>query len=148
MSVRASLDSNILIYAALEPGSEKGKTASDLIVRAAPKGILAAQALLEFVAVIRRRAPNLTHQAIAQAEAWASVFETAPTTLPIMHAALSLVAAHQFQVWDAVIWAASQEAGATVLFSEDLQDGFTRNGMAAVNPFTRSAAERIKLLGG
>ena len=143
MSARVSLDSNILVYAALEPGSDKGKAASDLIVRATPKGILATQALLEFVAVVRRRAPNLTGHAIAQAEAWAAVFETAPTTLPIMRAALKVIAAHQFQVWDAVIWAASHQAGATVLFTEDLQDGFTLNGMVAVNPFGASAAERF-----
>ena len=64
-----------------------------------------------------------------------------------MREALKIVAAHQFQVWDAVIWAASQGAGAAVLLTEDLQEGFTRNGMAAVNPFTRSAAELALLVG-
>lgn len=148
MSVRASLDSNILIYASLEPSSDKGALASDFIMRTAPGGILATRALLEFVAVIRRRTPDLTHQAIAQADAWTSVFETAPTTLPVVRAALGLVAAHQFQVWDAVIWAASQNAGATVLLSEDMQDGFTLNGMMVVNPFTRSVAELARLIEG
>ena len=146
MSVRASLDSNILVYAALEPASDKGRVAAELIARTTLRGILATQALLEFVAVIRRRTPALTRQAIAQAEAWAAVFETAPTTLPVMRAALGMVAAHRFQVWDAVIWAASQHAGAKVLFTEDLQDGFTLNGMAAANPFTRSAAELAALI--
>ena len=148
MSVRAGLDSNILIYAALEPASDKGALAADLIARVAPGGILAAQALLDFVAVIRRRAPDLTPAAIAQVDAWASVFETAPTTLPVMRAALALVAAHQFQVWDAVIWAASKQAGATVLFSEDMQDGLTLNGMTVVNPFSRSATELARLVEG
>lgn len=148
MSVRASLDSNILIYAALEPASDKGALASDVIKRVAPGGILAAQALLEFVAAIRRRKPDLTHAAVAQVDAWASVFETAPTTLPVMRAALGLVAAHKFQVWDAVIGAASQYTGATVLFSEDMQDGFTLNGMKIVNPFTRSTTELAGLIEG
>lgn len=147
MSVRAALDSNILIYAALEPTSEKGSLAQDLIARAAPGGVLAAQTLLEFVAVIRRRAPDLTEPAIAQAQAWAAVFETAPTTLPVMRRALDLVATHRFQVWDAVIWAASQQSGATVLFTEDLQDGFTLNGMTAINPLTRTKAELAALVG-
>jgi predicted nucleic acid-binding protein len=147
VSVRASLDSNILVYAALEPASDKGKAAAELIGRAAPRGVLATQALLEFVAVVRRRAPNLTNQAIAQAEAWAQVFETAPTTLPVMRAALGLVAAHRFQVWDAVIWAASRDVGATVLFTEDLQDGYAAGGMVAVNPFTNSTAELARLIG-
>lgn len=147
MAARASLDSNILVYAALEPGSGKGRTAADVIAVATPAGILAAQALLEFVAVVRRRAPDLTAEAIAQAEAWASVFETAATTPLVMGAALRLVASHRFQVWDAVIWAASRDAGATLLLTEDLQDGFTLDGMTAVNPFGRSAAELAALIG-
>jgi predicted nucleic acid-binding protein len=148
MRVRASLDSNILIYASLEPMSDKGALASELIKRAAPRGILAAQALLEFVAVIRRRTPDLTRAAIAQAEVWALVFETAPTTLSVMRAATGMVAAHQFRVWDSVIWAASQQAGATVLFSEDMHDGLTLNGMTVVNPFALSVAELARLIEG
>jgi predicted nucleic acid-binding protein len=147
MAARASLDSNILVYAALEPGSAKGKAAAELVALATPTGIVATQALLEFVAVVRRRAPDLTAQAIAQAEAWASVFETAPTTAPVMGAALQLVGSHRFQVWDAVIWAASRDAGATLLLTEDLQDGFNLNGMTAVNPFARTAAELAGLIG-
>ena len=63
-----------------------------------------------------------------------------------MRAALRLVTAHQFQVWDAVIWAASQHTGAAVLLSEDMQDGFTLNGMTVVNPFRRSEAELARLI--
>lgn len=41
MRVRASLDSNILVYAALELGSDKGKRAAGIIARTSPHGILA-----------------------------------------------------------------------------------------------------------
>jgi predicted nucleic acid-binding protein len=146
MRIRATLDSNILVYAALEPDSFKGEVAADLIRRAAPHGILAVQALLEFVAVVRRRAPSLTAKAVRQAEAWAAVFETAPSTLLVMGAALRLVDAHRFQVWDAVIICAARAAGATVFFSEDLQDDLSLDGLRVVNPFARGGVALAAML--
>ncbi len=146
MPVRCSLDSNILIYAALEPGSEKGQRAADVIRMAAPHGVLAVQALLEFIAVVRRRAPELTARAVDQAAAWATVFEIAPTDAAVLAGASRLVTAHRFQVWDAVIWSAARAAGATVLVTEDLQDGLTLEAMTVINPFQRSSAEIEALL--
>lgn len=146
MPVRAAIDSNILLYAALEPASPKGLVSANLIRLATPNGVLAVQALLEFVAVVRRRAPLLTSKAAQQAEAWSAVFETAPTTSLVMGDALKLVTMHQFQVWDAVIFTASRAAGASVLFSEDLQEGLSLDGLRVVNPFVRTDAELLALL--
>lgn len=144
--MRASLDSNVLVYAALEPQSDKGRRAADVIKRAAVRGILAAQAQLEFVAVVRRRAPDLTGRALAQVDAWASVFETAPTTAAVVRDALEFVRDHRLQVWDAVICAAAAAAGADVLFSEDMHDGLTLSDMRVVNPFARSEGELGEIL--
>jgi len=148
VTVRAALDSNILIYAALEPGSNKGLRAVDIIKRATGRGVIAAQALLEFVAVIRRRTPQLTAQAIAQVDAWSAVFEIAPTTNLVTGAALTIVRDHQFQVWDAVIWSAARAAGATLIVSEDLQDGLVLDGMRVVNPFIMGEKDFAALLAG
>ena len=143
---RVSLDSNVLIYAALEPQSAKGQCAQDLIARAAIRGVLSNQALLEFVAVVRRRAPALTAQAITQVEAWSTSFETAPTTDRVVAEALSMVRLHQFQIWDGVIWAAARQASVAIFFSEDLQDGFAKDGMRALNPFLLDAANIQSLI--
>jgi predicted nucleic acid-binding protein len=146
MPVRATLDSNILVYAELEPKQRKGIAAQRVIELAAVNGVIANQALLEFVAVVRRRLPTSLPSAIAKVDAWSQVFETAPTTSLVMMDALRLVNAHQFQVWDAVIWSAARAVGATVFLSEDLQDGMTFDGMRVVNPFSRSEDELTKLL--
>jgi predicted nucleic acid-binding protein len=90
--------------------------------------------------------PTSLPSAIAKVEAWSQVFETAPTTSLIMADALRLVNAHQFQVWDAVIWSAARAAGATVFLSEDLQDSMSLGGMRVVNPFLRSEAELSAIL--
>lgn len=146
MPVRATLDSNILVYAELEPKQRKGIAAQRVIELAAVNGVIANQALLEFVAVVRRRLPTSLPSAIAKVEAWSQVFETAPTTSLVMMDALRLVNAHQIQVWDAVIWSAARAVGVTVFLSEDLQDGMTLDGMRVVNPFSRSEDELTKLL--
>jgi len=143
---RVSLDSNVLIYAALEPQTVKGARARDLIAWTAVRGVLANQALLEFVAVVRRRSPDLAPQAIAQAEAWSRTFETLATSDRVVAEALSMVQFHQFQVWDAVIWSAARQAGAAILFSEDLQDGFAKDGMRALNPFAVEPADLRSLV--
>lgn len=135
MTIRAAIDTNILVYAALEPVSVKGIRAAETITRASDGGIIAAQALLEFVAVIRRREPSLTEKAIGQVKAWGELFEIAPTITATTSRALFLVQRHHFQVWDAVIWSASLEAGADVFLSEDLQDGVVIDGLRARNPF-------------
>lgn len=143
---RLTLDSNILVYAELEPKDVKGVRSQSLIAAAASRGVLATQALLEFVAVVRRRRIESLPSAIDKVRAWSVVFEVAPTTSVIAACALDLVRAHQFQVWDAVIWAAARAAGATIFFSEDLQDGFTLDGMRVVNPFLCSEAELQSLV--
>lgn len=146
--IRPALDSNILVYAELEPESEKGKRAQHLVALCAPRGILAAQALLEFANVVRRRRPESFASALTKTRAWGAVFETAPTTQNIGEAALELVAKNQFQIWGAVIWEASRQAGASVLFTEDLQDGFERGGMRALNPFTLNPAALQAVING
>jgi predicted nucleic acid-binding protein len=148
MPVRATLDSNVLVYAELEPRSVKGQQASQVIVEAAPRGVLAVQALLEFLAVVRRRRPASFASAMAKVEAWSTVFETAATTAIAARSAATLVRAHHLQVWDAVIWSAARAAGATLFLSEDLQDGLAIDGMRVINPFALAPGEIGALLAG
>ena len=54
---RVALDSNILIYAELEPESEKGTRSAGLILRAARDGVIPAQVLGEYLRFVQRRAP-------------------------------------------------------------------------------------------
>lgn len=148
MTSRPTLDSNILVYAELEPETPKGAMAQRVIEMTAARGVIAAQAMLEFVAVVRRRRIESLPSAIAKVDALSVVFEVAPTTNLVAAAALTLVRDHRFQVWDAVIWSAARAAGATLFVSEDLQDGLVLDGMRVVNPFAMTAADFAKLLAG
>ena len=128
-------DSNILIYTELEARSEKGLHARAVLERLSARGVVPVQSLLEFVTVVRKRRPERTDAAIAKASVWATVFRTQATSELVMGAASRLVSRHQLQVWDAVILAATHEAGASVLLSEDMQDGAVLGGVRILNPF-------------
>jgi len=143
---RVALDSNILIYAELEPDSDKGKHAADVILRAAQDGVIPVQVLGEFLRFVQRRVPAAFEEAIRQASIYQAAFLTPPSTDAIVTRASELARAHRMQFWDCVVCAASAEAGAKVLLTEDMQDGRTLNGLRLINPFAATNAEAIAAL--
>jgi predicted nucleic acid-binding protein len=143
---RVALDSNILIYAELEPESEKGKRSADLILRAARDAVIPAQVLGEFLRFIQRRVPTAFEDAIRQASIYRAAFLTPPTTDAIINKASELARAHRMQLWDCVVCAASAQAGAKALLTEDMQDGRIIEGLRLINPFNATNAEAIEAL--
>jgi predicted nucleic acid-binding protein len=140
---RVALDSNILIYAELEPESEKGTRAADLILRAARDGVIPAQVLGEYLRFVQRRVPAAFEQAIRQASIYRAAFLTPPTTDAIISTASEFARAHRMQLWDGVVCAAAIDAGAKVLLTEDMQDGRMLDGLRLINPFATGNAEAI-----
>jgi predicted nucleic acid-binding protein len=141
--IRVAIDSNILIYAEIEPDSAKGVRSADLILRTARDGVIPAQALGEFLRFVQRRFPASFEDAIRQALLYQSVFITPPTTDAIINKASELARAHRMQLWDCVVCAASAEAGAKVLLTEDMQDGRILDGLRLMNPFVAANAKSI-----
>jgi predicted nucleic acid-binding protein len=130
-----AFDSNVLLYAELEPHSSKAELAVRLVEHSAGRGVVAAQALGELLAVVRRRLPTAFAEACEQVEDYRDVLSVIPTDTEIIVAAGVFAERYRLQFWDAVIWQASRRGGATVLLTEDMQDGFAADGMRAVNPF-------------
>jgi predicted nucleic acid-binding protein len=140
---RVALDSNILIYAEVEPDSEKGKHAADLILRAARDGVIVAQVLGKFLRFVQRRVPAAFDDAVRQALLYQAVFLTPPTTEAVINKASELARAHRLQFWDCVVCAASAQACANVLLTEDMQDGRSIDGLRLINPFAAANAKAI-----
>ena len=143
---RVAIDSNVLIYAELEPDSAKGARSAGLILEIARNGVIAVQVLGEYLRFIQRRAPSSFEDAIRQASLYQSVFITPPTTDAIVIRAAELARAHRMQLWDCVVCAASQQAGAKALLTEDMQDGRDLDGLLLVNPFRAGNAKKIDAL--
>ncbi|HEY1365018.1 MAG TPA: PIN domain-containing protein [Xanthobacteraceae bacterium] len=146
---RVALDSNILIYAELEPESDKGARSIDLILRAARDGVIPVQVLGEYLRFIQRRVPAAFDGAIRQVSIYEAAFVTPPTTSAVMGTACGLAREYRMQLWDCVVCAASIQAGAKLLLTEELQDGRTLSGLRLINPFAAANTDTIDaLLGG
>ena len=143
---RIAVDSNILIYAELEPESEKGTRCADLILRVARDGVIPAQVLGEYLRFVQRRMPEAFEQAIRQASIYQAAFLTPPTTDVTINKASELARAHGMQLWDCVVCAASIDAGAKFLMTEDMQDGRIIDGLRLINPFVAANATTIEAL--
>jgi predicted nucleic acid-binding protein len=73
---------------------------------------------------------------------------TPPTTDAVIDTASALARAHGMQLWDGVVCAAAIAAGATVLLTEDMQDGRTIDGLRLIDPFAAGNAEAIEAVLG
>lgn len=140
-----AIDTNVLAYAEGTNGAAMKRRALDLIERLpADSVVVPAQVLGELFNVLVRKAgrpPTVAREAILT---WQDAHDVAPTSSAVMARAADLAADHRLGIWDAVILAASAEAGCRLLLSEDLQHGFTWSGVTVVNPF---AEEPHPLLG-
>jgi predicted nucleic acid-binding protein len=60
-----------------------------------------------------------------------------------MLTAMDLASRHRVGIWDSVVLSAASFAECRLLLSEDLQDGFTWNGVTVVNPFKKTPNELL-----
>jgi predicted nucleic acid-binding protein len=104
------------------------------------------QVLGEYLRFIQRRVPPAFEEAIRQTSIYQAAFLTPPTTDAIINKATELARAHAMQLWDCVVCAASAEAGAKVLMTEDMQDGRVIHGLRVMNPFAATNAEAVESL--
>lgn len=136
---RLSFDANLLFYSVDRDAGEKRERAIEIVHRAALEldCVLTAQALAEFYVAVTRKGKMDPADAAAQVEDWRILFGAAPTTGASLKRAIWAVREHTLSFWDAMLWSAAREAGATVLLSEDLQDGRELGGVRFRNPFAQ-----------
>jgi predicted nucleic acid-binding protein len=95
------------------------------------------QTLGELFYLLVRKAKRSAQEARSSLLFWQDAFPLIETSPNVMLAAVDLATHHRLKVWDAVVLSAASSAGCRVLLSEDLQDGFTSNGVTIVNPFSK-----------
>ena len=130
---RPFLDTNILLYAALQP-DPRSETARGLLARG---GLVSVQVLNEFTAVARRKLRRPWPE-VMQALAAIRTLCPAPRPLTVAthEAAIGLAERLGYTIDNALILASALEAGCDTLFSEDLQDGQVVEGQQTIrNPF-------------
>ena len=131
-----ALDTNVLIYACDKADPARQQVAFDLISNTTDAVILW-QVACEFIAASRK----LARQGFTATDAWARLSEfldicplVTPTGSTVLDRAKSLHLTHHVSFWDAMILAACLDAGASLLYSEDIP-GADISGIRVVNPF-------------
>lgn len=133
MTARCFVDSNVLIY--LLEGGEKASRASEVVgaLFASNTCVVSPQVIGEvFVNVERISSRDEADELAADLAAAAFV---QPLDAGTTSAARDISRRFALSYWDAQICAAAAASGASVLLSEDLQDGQVVAGVRIRNPF-------------
>jgi predicted nucleic acid-binding protein len=127
----AFFDTNVLIYMI---GSDEPKVLrSEELVAAG--GTISVQVLNEFANVARRKQNMPWGNIHSYLDAIVAKCRVAPVTLEIHRRGLELAQRRNFAIYDAMIVAAAQLSGCRTLYSEDMHDGLTVDGLRVVNPY-------------
>jgi predicted nucleic acid-binding protein len=134
--VKVALDSNIIIYAEGLVDDTRNALAQRIVAVVPPdKLVIPLQAVSETLFWLIRRAGLPPAAACQSIGYWLRSYSTQAVDDNVMQGATELIAAHRLQVFDAIILSCASSADASVLLSEDMQDGFSWRGVTVVNPF-------------
>ena len=132
----AFFDTNVLVYADDTSAPEKQDRAIGLFTEHLRRGtaVVSLQVLQEYFVAATRKLKLTPQMAQRKVEilARSRVVRFDPTDVI---AAIELHRLTHVSFWDALIVHAARSAGATVLYSEDLQTGAVLGGVPVVNPF-------------
>lgn len=136
MSVRSFFDTNILIYTDDRAIPQKQQLALNLVAehRRARSGVVSLQVLQEYFVTATRKLHVDARTARRKVELLAEFDVASPEVADVL-AAIDLHRLHEVNFWDALIIRAAQQAGCSVLFSEDMQNAREIDGVRIVNPF-------------
>lgn len=134
--MKVALDTNILAYAEGTNGVEMKEKALELIQRL-PVGsvVLPTQVLGELFNVLVLKAKKPATSARTAILTWRDAYPLSDTSATVIVNAVDLATDHKLRICDSVVLSATAEAGCRLLLSEDLQDGFTWQGVTVTNPF-------------
>jgi predicted nucleic acid-binding protein len=131
------VDTNILVYAHDRSTGVKHLRAKVLVEQLwdSGKGVLSTQVLQELCINLRRKAGNPlpvdeVRLLIREYSTWEVVTNTPATVLK----ALDLEMRYKTSFWDALILQAAEDAGASILYSEDMAAGQHYGAIQVVNP--------------
>ena len=136
-----AVDTNVLAYAAgiRQADSDEPKVgfAAEFVQRLLTDGDIAisAQVLAELHHILRRKGGRTAAAAARSTFEYAAAAYVVPTDEVVLRAAFDLTTEHGLQTYDAIVLAAAARAGSDLLYSEDMQDGFSWGGVTIVNPF-------------
>ena len=136
MTIDAFLDTNVLVYAAYPaPGEDHKHEVALNLIQSHPFSV-STQVMLEFLnTTTRKRKPGLS---LDQARQWLDDFSVSPVIgvdEALVLEGVELAIRYKIVFWDGAIIAAANRAGATTLYTEDLNHGQKYGAVQVINPF-------------
>ena len=131
------LDTNVLVYA-VSRRAEDAKKAAAARALIQPEGqAISLQVLQEFYRVaVHPKKLNYTHEeAVRFCNGWRKCFVVLEPSLALFDDSLTICARFQSSYFDSCILAAAKQLGCSIVYSEDMNDGQTYDGVKVVNPF-------------
>lgn len=139
MSTNYFLDTNVLVYSFDEDAPSKREKSKQLIARAIRTGCgtLSWQVVQEFlnVALHKWEKPMSQADAISYLNSTLEPLCTIYPSTSLWRSALLIQTQSQYRFYDSLIVAAALQAGAKILYSEDLQAERRFGSMEIQNPF-------------
>ena len=130
------LDTNVLVYLFDSDAPEKQARAREILREERDRLVVSVQVLGEFyVTVTRKLAVPLTVEAAARAVDALCELQVQALHPNLARSAVRRSRSSRLSYWDALIVETALDAGARVLFTEDLQDGRVIDSLRIVNPF-------------
>jgi predicted nucleic acid-binding protein len=148
MTAACFVDANVFVYACDPADVRKFEVAHSLLDRLwrEQSGRTSVQVLNEFYTVVTRK----LRKPVAAEQAWHDVEELfewnpQPVDLALLQQARAVEARYKLNWWDALIVAAAQLQGCSMLYTEDLQDGAAFGTVRVRNPFSTQMQEPAPL---
>ena len=135
--MKAFFDTNILVYLFDAGAPAKRRRAREVLTQHTLAGetLLSTQVLQEFyVAVTRKLATPLDVDAAYQAVRELAVMPSVRVDIPLILSAIQLSKSKRLSFWDGLIVQSALEGGASILYSEDMQDGQVFQTLRIKNP--------------
>ena len=137
MTASCFLDTNIFVYSFDEKDKIKQKVARDLIVSLVRNedAIISTQTLQEFYNAATKKLIASKKDAGLFVKQFSDIIPVHSNTVNDVLTAIDISDASQLSFWDSLILASAKSCGCSTVYSEDLNDGQTVNGVKIVNPF-------------
>jgi predicted nucleic acid-binding protein len=136
--MRRFFDTNVLVYLFDASATTKKVRAQELLKQAVSDGLalLSTQVLQEFfVAVTRKLSTPLPNEQAERAVRDLTKLPTVQIDADLILEAIATMRRYRLSFWDSLIVRAALHGGATVLYTEDLQDGQRFETLSVANPF-------------
>ena len=131
----AFVDTNVLIYAYSESEPEKRRIARNLL--GGSRLAMSTQIVSEFIWVMTRKYQVALADVRTAVQGFSEVFDMHLIYRQTIQQALDIAARYGLSYWDSLVVASGLEAGCSMLYTEDLQDGQVFEQQLQVrNPFS------------